>query len=215
MTVVEGGIDMRNLLSQLNAVPGVVGSMVCDREGQLLAHVFPPLFEPSILGSAAALLADCRAGLESMAGTIGLIDLRYAHARVVVRPLSRAHLLLLGAASLNLHLLSISTSVAVPKLERLIAGSAGSPAAAVAPAPALVQPPPAVVAVEAAGRLWQAVQRIDAAIERKRLDRFKVRGEIALRAGFGLGFIDADTPDDAEMLSRLEAAAGAVLGETI
>lgn len=205
---------MRNLLSQLNAVPGVVGSMVCDREGQLLAHAFPPLFEPSILGSAAAVLADCRAGLESVVGSFGLIDLRYAHARVIVRPLTRAHLLLLGAASLNLHLLSISTAVAVPKLERLIAGP-GSPAALVAPAPALAAPPPTVVATEAAGRLWRAVQRIDAVIERKRLDRFKARGEIALRAGFGLGFIDAETPDDAEMLSKLAAAASAVLGESV
>ncbi len=202
---------MQTLLGQLNAVPGVVGSLVCDREGQLLAHAFPPLFEPSILGSAAAALADCRAGLESVTGEIGLIDLRYAHARVVVRPLTRAHLLFLGASSLNLHLLSISTSVAVPRLEKIIAGRAGL----VGPAAALENVPAAAVGTAAAGRLWHAVQRIDAAIERKRLDRFRVRGEIALRAGFGLGCIDAETPDDPEMLSRLEAAARAVLGEAL
>jgi predicted regulator of Ras-like GTPase activity (Roadblock/LC7/MglB family) len=207
---------MRTLLSHLNAVPGVVGSLVCDQEGQLLAHVFPPLFEPPILSSAAALLADCQAGLETVTGKIGLVDLRYAHARVVVRPLTRAHLLFLAAASLNLHLLSISTSVAAPKLEKLIAGRAGLPAAASAPEPvaaAIAPEPLAAASAVAAGRLWQAVQRIDAAIQRKRLDRFKVRGEIALRAGFGLGFIDADTPDDPEMLSKLQAAASAVLGE--
>ncbi len=62
-------------------------------------------------------------------------------------------------------------------------------------------------------QLHQAVQRIDSAIERRKLDRFKSRGEIAIRAGFG--FIDADTPDDPVMLSKLKAAASAVLGESI
>lgn len=201
---------MQTVLAQLNSVPGVVGSMLSDREGQLLAHAFPPLFEPSILSTAAEILADCRAGLESVAGTIGLLDFRYAHARVVVRPLARAHLLLLGAASLNLHLLSISTSVAVPKLERLVAARAGAPPVAVLPAADAARP-----GSGAGGRLYLAVQRIDSVIERRRLDRFKARGEIALRAGFGLGFVDADTPDDPAMLSRLEAAAKAVLGEPI
>lgn len=203
---------MQTVLAQLNSVPGVVGSMLSDREGQLLAHAFPPLFEPSILSTAAEILADCRAGLESVAGTIGLLDFRYAHARVVVRPLARAHLLLLGAASLNLHLLSISTSVAVPKLERLVAARAGAPPVAVLPAADAARPGSGA---GAGGRLYLAVQRIDSVIERRRLDRFKARGEIALRAGFGLGFVDADTPDDPAMLSRLEAAAKAVLGEPI
>ena len=198
---------MRTLLGQLNSVPGVVGSLVCDREGELLAHAFPPLFETSILSAAATILADCRAGLETIAGHIGLLDMRYAHARIIVRPLTRAHLLLLGAASLNLHLLSISTSVAVPKLEKLLSARAELPATTIVAPPA-----PAVATV---GQLYAAVRKIDSIIERKRLDRFKMRGQIALRAGFGLGFIDADTPDDPEMLSKLEAAASAVLGEPI
>lgn len=198
---------MRNVLTQLNAVPGVVGSLVCDRDGHLVAHAFPPLFEPSLLSAAAGVLADCRAGLETVAGSIGLLDLRYAHARILVRPLARAHLLLLGAASLNLHLLSISTSVAVPKLEKLLAADAAPPAPLVAPAAAEAPAPER--------RLYDAVQRIDALIQRRGLDRFRTRGEIALRAGFGLGFIDADTPDDPAMLAALEAAAQAILGEPI
>jgi hypothetical protein len=57
------------------------------------------------------------------------------------------------------------------------------------------------------------VQRINRSIELRRLDAFAIRGEIALRAGFGIGFIDADTPDDADKLARLKAAASAVLNE--
>jgi predicted regulator of Ras-like GTPase activity (Roadblock/LC7/MglB family) len=198
---------MQNVLSQLNSVPGVVGSMLCDWEGQLLAHAFPPLFEPSMLSAAAGVLADCRVGLQSVAGTVTLLDMRYADARIVVRPLSRAHLVFLGAATLNLHLLSISASVAVPKLEKLLQAQAEPPAALGVPLAAAAPSP--------AGQLHQAVERIDSVIRRRKLDRFKIRGEIALRAGFGLGFIDADTPDDPVMLSKLESAASAVLGEPL
>jgi len=58
------------------------------------------------------------------------------------------------------------------------------------------------------------VQRIEAAIARKRLDAVRTRGAIALQAGFSLRCIDADTPDDPQMLSQILAAAAAVLGET-
>ena len=36
---------MQALLRQLNAVPGVVGTMVCDQDGRVLAHAFPPMVE--------------------------------------------------------------------------------------------------------------------------------------------------------------------------
>ena len=52
-------------------------------------------------------------------------------------------------------------------------------------------------------------------IARRRLDRFKVRGEIAISAGFGLAFIDSETPDDPVKLAKLKVAATAILGEPI
>jgi hypothetical protein len=59
------------------------------------------------------------------------------------------------------------------------------------------------------------VQRIDALIALRGLDRFKVRGEIAIRAGFALDFVDPDTLDEPETVSRLARAASAVLGEPV
>ncbi len=196
---------MQSLLSQLNSVPGVVGSMVSDSEGDVLAQAFPPLFEPSILHAAASVLADCTVGLEPVTGPIGVIDLRYGDARIVVRPITRAHLLFLCAKTMNLHLLAISISVATPRLEKLVAERCASRSAAPVP----------VAPVAAAGQLYQALQKIDSAIERRKLDRFKVRGQIAVRAGFAVGIIDADSPNDPVMLSKLKASASAVLGEEI
>ncbi len=76
-------------------------------------------------------------------------------------------------------------------------------------------PAQAALAAPAGGQLFRAIERIDAIIARKKLDRFKARGEIALRAGFAFSFIDAETPDDPVQLAKLEAAAYAVLGEAI
>lgn len=193
---------MQALLDQLNAVPGVVGTLVCGEDGRLLAHAFPPVFDGATLADVARSLAEGTAGLDTVTGDVTLVDLRCASARIVVRPVTGAALLFLCAPSANLQPLAISASVAAPKLEALVARSATAPSPP-APDPA------------AGGRLHALVQRIDAIIARRKLDPFGTRGEIALKAGFGLGFIDAETPDDPQKLSRLQAAASAVLGEPV
>jgi predicted regulator of Ras-like GTPase activity (Roadblock/LC7/MglB family) len=112
---------MKSVLNQLNAVPGVVGSMVCDAEGALLANAFPPLFDEGALGDAGRVLTDGAAGLATVTGKVTTVDLRFADARIVLRPMAAAHLVLLCAAQTNLQLLNISTAVALPKLEKLAA----------------------------------------------------------------------------------------------
>src|SRR5512147_1934819 len=144
---------MQEVLAQLNEVPGVVGSLLADAEGRLLAHAYPPLFERSILVQAAQVLADGSAGLESICGPVGMIDLRYGDARIVVKPLAGARLLFLCTKAMNLQPLAISAAVAGSRLERLLAARS-------APLPVPAEPP---VAVEV-GRLHEMVRRIDAAI---------------------------------------------------
>jgi predicted regulator of Ras-like GTPase activity (Roadblock/LC7/MglB family) len=112
---------MESVLAQLITVPGVVGGMIYDTEGTLLSKTFPPLFDDALLANAARVLVDGAAGLETVTGKVGMVDMRFADARIVVRPMVGAHLVLLCAAQTNLQLLNISTSVAVPKLERLVA----------------------------------------------------------------------------------------------
>jgi len=198
---------MRALLSQLNAVPGVIGSVVCDAEGRLLAHAFPPTFDPQRLQDAALALADRSAALESALGTVGMLDLRYASARVVVRAMPGARLLFLCSPALNLELLAMSAAAALRGLERMLASHKAAPAA---PADG-----PAAAPVAAAGLLWQTVERIQVLIERSGQDPFRLRGQIALKAGFTLDLVEPDTPDDPTRLQKLRAAALAVLGQPV
>jgi len=125
--------SMLTLLGQLNTVPGVVGSMLCDSEGRLLAGAFPAFFDEEILLQAAEVLADAPTGLESATGKIVGIELRFAESRVVLKLMAGAYLVLLCTAQANPQLLNISTSVAVPKLEKLVAAHLLEPAAAPAP----------------------------------------------------------------------------------
>ena len=134
---------MQTVLNSLITVPGVVGGMVCDTEGALLSKTFPPLFDEAILENAARVLVDGAAGLETVTGKVGMVDLRYGDARILVRPMAGAHLVLLCAAQTNLQLLNISTSVAIPKLERLVAAlPPPEPVQIVEVAPPPPPPPP-------------------------------------------------------------------------
>ena len=65
------------------------------------------------------------------------------------------------------------------------------------------------------GKLHDITRRIDAAILRRGLPIFKTKGLIAIRAGFALTLIDAQTPDDPQRIASLLAAASEVLGEKV
>jgi predicted regulator of Ras-like GTPase activity (Roadblock/LC7/MglB family) len=185
---------MEALLRQLNTVPGVFGCMVCDRGGRLLAHAFPPMFGAAALERAAEAVGERAAALETVLGTVSTVDLRYASSRIVVRSAGGARLLCLCAPTVNMQLLSMSAAGVLRQIQDL------APAAS-APAPA----------APAASALYEAVQAVEGVLERRSGDRVRLRGQIALRAGFALDFVDAGT-DDPEKLERLREAARAVLG---
>jgi hypothetical protein len=63
------------------------------------------------------------------------------------------------------------------------------------------------------GALYETVRRIEGVIEKKGLPLYKTRGLIGLRAGFLLGMVTPDTPDDPLRIAALRAAARDVLGE--
>jgi predicted regulator of Ras-like GTPase activity (Roadblock/LC7/MglB family) len=186
------------LLRQLNAVPGVIGSMVCDQEGQLLAHAFPPNLDVASIERAAAALGERTAALQTALGPVGMIDFRYANSRIVVKALSGVRVLFLCSPSINLQLLAMSTSGVSRQLEKVGA----APAREVRAAPVESQ-------------LYQTVQAVEGLIRQAGGDRVKLRGQIALKAGFTLDLIEADTPDDPMKLQSLRAAVRAVLGQDI
>jgi predicted regulator of Ras-like GTPase activity (Roadblock/LC7/MglB family) len=183
------------MMRQLNSVPGVVGSLVCDREGRLLAHAFPPTVDAATIERAAAALGERTAALQTALGAVGTIDLRYASSRIVVKVAGGARVLFLCAPSMNLQLLAMSAAGVLRQLE---AGAAA--------------PPPRASAESA---LYRAVQAVEGLIRQSGGDRVRLRGQIALKAGFTLDLVDADTPDDPAKLQSLKAAARAVLGANI
>lgn len=188
---------MKDVLAQLNAVPGVLGSLISDREGQLLAHAFPPTFDAGQLQRAAAVLAERGPALDSALGQVGLSDFRYAGARVVVKGLGGGRLVFLCAPAVSLPFLGMSAAAVVPKLERLVRE----------------RPAAAGAGSATGGALHELVQRVDARLAQSGADRFKLRGQIAMKAGFALDLVDAGTPDDPERLAKLRAAVIAVLGK--
>lgn len=112
---------MQALLESLNSVPGVLGGMVCAPEGHVVARAFPATFDDASLEEAASVLADGCVGLDTVTGPIGLVDLRYADARIIARPIVRGLLLLLCSKTVNLQLLLISIAATSKKIEKMLA----------------------------------------------------------------------------------------------
>jgi predicted regulator of Ras-like GTPase activity (Roadblock/LC7/MglB family) len=140
---------MQAVLTQINSVPGVIGSMICDEDGQLAAQVFPQLFDASMMEDAAETLAECLGALQNATGAVDLLDLRYNEARLVVKSMAQAHLLLLCTKAVNMQLLAISLNVATKKLEKLHA-AAKAQAAAAPPQPATAAVAPVAAPLAAA-----------------------------------------------------------------
>jgi predicted regulator of Ras-like GTPase activity (Roadblock/LC7/MglB family) len=185
---------MQTVLNQFNAVPGVLGSLICDTDGKLLGQAFPEEVPAAALQGAASALSDKVPALESALGSASMLDFRYANARIAVKGLKGARVLFLCSPSVNLELLGMAVSGAARKVEKLVAARGGPRLSAAG-----------------GGSLYRTVERINAIIERSGGDPFKLRGQIALKAGFALDLIDPGTPDDPIMLQRLRAAASAVL----
>jgi len=132
---------MQAVLAQINAVPGIIGSMLCEEDGRLAAQLFPPLFDASMMTEAGLALADSALGLQSATGALEMIDMRYNDARIVVRTMPQSFLVLLCTKAVNMQLLSISLNVAVKKLEKQFSAYKMS-----AEAPAVTEPEPVGVA---------------------------------------------------------------------
>ncbi|GFE57930.1 roadblock/LC7 domain-containing protein [Geobacter sp. AOG1] len=139
---------MKEILHQVNGVPEVVGSLVCDTTGQVLAHDFPPLFDSSIVQKAASLLTDKSLSLQNDVGLNGTLDLRYSDGRIIARELRGGLLMVLCTKAVNLAILNISLNVAKSKLEEVLL----SPTTDTAPATSAAAAD-ATEGVLAAGRL--------------------------------------------------------------
>ncbi len=127
-------------LQQLAAVPGVVGSMVFDTSGTVVASAFPQVFDPAGLGEVAAQLSADGYFQEWLVGEQAALDLRYVDGHVVLRPLGGSWLLVLCTAQANAQLLSMSLTQVVRRL-RMPGGGVAASAAQRPPVPASAPSP--------------------------------------------------------------------------
>jgi predicted regulator of Ras-like GTPase activity (Roadblock/LC7/MglB family) len=135
---------LQTVLQQVNAVPGTIGSMVCNDEGRPVAHLFPPAVDRAVLEVAAKILADSPFTMAEDDGSSELIDIRYNDARIIVKPLTASYILLLCTKSINLKLLSMALDAADKKLEKHLRETIRPDAPVFAPAavpqPAMLPP---------------------------------------------------------------------------
>jgi predicted regulator of Ras-like GTPase activity (Roadblock/LC7/MglB family) len=110
---------MQTVLSHLNALPEVVGSLVCTAEGQVAAQAFPPLFDPAALQTMVRTLADGTAALDLSSETAELLDLRFKEGRLLAKPFSGSMLVVLCTKAINVQFLILSVTAAVAQLEKL------------------------------------------------------------------------------------------------
>jgi hypothetical protein len=99
---------VREVLEQLARVPGVVGALAAGPRGELLASVFPPLFDELALHQVAALFSDDTAGLRRLAGPDGALDVRYARGRALAKPFAHGTILVIATAAVDAALVGLS-----------------------------------------------------------------------------------------------------------
>jgi hypothetical protein len=132
---------MQAIMLGLTSVPGVMGGMLSDERGNVLAHSFPPLFDHGTLKGVTDLLQDNADGLQEATGGVKLIDMRFELGRVLVKTLPRMFLVILCQPAVNVQLLFISINVVIKKLEKLAADNLLVQVTPQAP-PQVQMPPP-------------------------------------------------------------------------
>jgi predicted regulator of Ras-like GTPase activity (Roadblock/LC7/MglB family) len=136
---------MEQLLADINAVSGVMGSFVCDGEGTVVAQAVPPSFEESALRLAARTLLQTVEGLETTKRRrVHELDIVFSDSRILAKNLRSGCLYVVCARNINVPLLDLTANVAARKLTEALKEKTAGPASA----PAAVRPRPAEKAPE-------------------------------------------------------------------
>ncbi len=112
---------MQAILEDINAMSGVLGSFVCDEDGQTMARALPAIYDDEMLAQAGRTAAQTTTGLwMAKRRPAGEIDLLFSNGRLIVKVLDSACLCILCTPRLNLPLLNMTANVAVKKLQKKI-----------------------------------------------------------------------------------------------
>jgi predicted regulator of Ras-like GTPase activity (Roadblock/LC7/MglB family) len=113
---------MDSILSDINAIYGVIGSFVCDGDGALLAVAVPPgSGNGTAQGCAASSVAQIVTGLKSVSlSDVGEVDLHCSNGRLVVKVSGSGCLCILCAPHADVSQVNLTANVAARKLGRMI-----------------------------------------------------------------------------------------------
>jgi phosphate transport system substrate-binding protein len=111
---------MKAVLRELNATPGVIGSMFCDASGRTLAEKVPSKYSGQALHRATAELARRAAWYREHRGHEGLFEMRHQNCRLVMKTVGDFILFMLCATNVNLRDLHVALALAMKKLEWLV-----------------------------------------------------------------------------------------------
>lgn len=119
---------MQDMLNDLNRVPGVAGSMVCDAAGKVLGEASPPDLGGKALLDTAVALAKGVGELEAVAGTVSLVELHHARKRIVARRIAGGTLLLVCEKDANPRQLLAAVAEVIERYGQAPAAAAPPPA---------------------------------------------------------------------------------------
>lgn len=130
-----GGSDMRTVLQDINRIPGVTGSFVLDRAGEIEAVELPSVFSADMVGVAGRMLAQTALGIEALQKAVAEMNFLFEAGRVIVRGFEGGLICVLAVENVSVPLLNMTLSAAVKRAAEL----AGQPRPAEKARPAGMQ----------------------------------------------------------------------------
>ncbi|MDD2539925.1 MAG: roadblock/LC7 domain-containing protein [Desulfuromonadaceae bacterium] len=126
---------MHTIIQGLSSVPGVVGGMLSDEQGNVLANSLPSFFDEKDLKRASSMINDNVLGLHDTTGVVKLFDIRCELGRLIIRPLPHLFVVVLCQPTVNIQLLFISLNVAIKKIQTISVDQPHVVTSVVAPTP--------------------------------------------------------------------------------
>ena len=123
---------MNKILNKLNSVPGVVGSMICNDQGNVMAHLFPQGIDAEMLNAVASLLTDNIPVFQECTGGSRMFNFKYEKGRIVVRHDHDRYYVLLcsNTVAVNIQILDMIIDVASKQLDKTSTNEPEKPQAA-------------------------------------------------------------------------------------
>jgi len=109
---------MKELLSDINSVAGVLGTCVCDAEGQPIASSLPATFDATMMASVGRTFNKTLEALKvARRRKVNEMDLTFESGRLVVKNLTEGCMIIVCTPTVNVPLLNLTANVVARKVQ--------------------------------------------------------------------------------------------------